>query len=310
MGNKVVKSDPIIVGIDHGYGFIKTETMIMKSGVKEIPVKSAFSHQILEYGDSCYVVGQVRNNHRANKTETQDYYILTLAAIADELKKRGRKKADIVIAAGLPFSFFGTQKDDFKWYLLRNKNEEIEFTYEDISYQIVIEDVQLFPQGFPIIAKELASLTGRTVLVDIGSRTIDILTFDGSQALHEGCFSMNGGVINCIESIQKAFMTKYQRQLDENLLQDFFQKKRVDLPIEELSFIEKLVRYYVKNTIFSEMEAKGVDLTYGKIVFCGGGATVVQEFGDLVKNMRVINDINANAKGYVYLCKGLRAGGN
>ena len=54
--------------------------------------------------------------------------MLTLAAVAKELKAENLTEAHIVIAAGLPLTWTSGQKADFKEYLM--KNAEVEFTYK------------------------------------------------------------------------------------------------------------------------------------------------------------------------------------
>ena len=47
----------------------------------------------------------------ANKMENENYYLLTLAAIAKEIQQRGAKtECSVTIAAGLPLAGFGREK--------------------------------------------------------------------------------------------------------------------------------------------------------------------------------------------------------
>ena len=43
-----------------------------------------------------------------SKTSNDNYYLLTMAAIAQEIRyRRGERKTDVVLAAGLPLASFG-----------------------------------------------------------------------------------------------------------------------------------------------------------------------------------------------------------
>ena len=106
----------IRIAIDHGWGDIKTVHFRFRAGVLEILTEPAFFDNVIEYNGKYYKVGTKRSAVMDNKTSNDDYYILTLAAIAKELKHMGRKEAKILIAAGLPASreksicrVFGTQ---------------------------------------------------------------------------------------------------------------------------------------------------------------------------------------------------------
>lgn len=100
-----------------------------------------------KYGGKFYVVGSGRQALQKNKTQTEDYYLLTLAAIAKELSFRyAETAAEIHLAAGLPLTSFGREKNAFRDYLLRD-GRTVNFRYEGQDYSIAIHKVSLFPQG-------------------------------------------------------------------------------------------------------------------------------------------------------------------
>lgn len=51
-----------------------------------------------------------------------------------------------MIAAGLPLTWTSGQKAEFKAYL--SKNSELEFVYKKTTYNIYIDDVRIYPQGY------------------------------------------------------------------------------------------------------------------------------------------------------------------
>ena len=293
------KGDKTIIGIDHGYGYIKTAQTIMKSGIKELPIAPPFTEDLLEFNGNTYVVGQTRTEHAADKTENQDYYILTLAGIAAEMKKeRVSKLNDVIIAAGLPYSFISAQKDSFRRYLMKNKN--LDFKYEGKKYHIGIKDVKIFPQGFPVIAKELGKYKGKTVsIVDIGSRTIDILTFRDGKPLYDMCFSIdNKGTLDCIDMVMKYHLAKFQQEIKEEDIQRIFQNKTVTLSSESVKFVKGIIQMYIDD-VMKQIVGKGVT---GETIFCGGGATVVKNYYKNLPDTDIIQeDIHCNASGYEML---------
>ncbi|HIU66523.1 MAG TPA: hypothetical protein IAC64_03410, partial [Candidatus Caccomorpha excrementavium] len=65
----------------------------------------------LFYKGSYYKVGEGRLAMKDEKTEDDDYFILTLVAIAEELKINGlHHHNNVVIAAGTPFGRIGKEK--------------------------------------------------------------------------------------------------------------------------------------------------------------------------------------------------------
>ena len=67
----------------------------------------------------------------AEKIKDEDYYLLTLVAIAKELKDAELTEANIVLAAGLPLTWTSGQKKEFAAYL--GKNKEVDFNYEKLT---------------------------------------------------------------------------------------------------------------------------------------------------------------------------------
>lgn len=89
------------------------------------------------------------------------------------MRKYPRKDGSFILACGLPIEFFGKQKDAFKTYLSQKK--EVHFWYSGKDYHIRIKKVVIFPQGYAVIAPQIASYDGRVNVIDVGSGTIDIL---------------------------------------------------------------------------------------------------------------------------------------
>ena len=101
-------SEPIIIGVDHGYAAMKTAHFSFHTGLVAHGHEPYTLSNVLEYGGKYYVVGSGRQPLQKDKTQTEDYYLLTLAAIAKELAYRNAgTAADIHLAAGLPLTSFG-----------------------------------------------------------------------------------------------------------------------------------------------------------------------------------------------------------
>lgn len=109
----------MVIGIDHGYGNMKTATRCFPSGVARYDKEPIFQNNLLVYNGMCYQIGEEHKEFCAEKTQDEDYYVLTLAAIARELDGKGMNRAKVQIAAGLPLTWVATQKEDFQKYLLQ-----------------------------------------------------------------------------------------------------------------------------------------------------------------------------------------------
>ena len=129
----------IIIGIDHGYYAIKTAHCSFPAGLTSYGEHEPYTRQgLLEFGGCFFVCGSGRQPIQRDKTVNDNYYLLTLAAIANEIQQRGLPpECSVRIAAGLPLTSFGRDKPKFKDYLLRSK-QPVNFRFEGVEYRITI----------------------------------------------------------------------------------------------------------------------------------------------------------------------------
>ena len=103
-----------IMGIDHGYGNIKTTRTIFPSSAIKSNSEPAYSNDFLEYDGSYYLLGEERKSFVAEKVSDEENYILTIAAIAKELQARNMTYAKLHLAVGLPLTWVKSQKEEFE----------------------------------------------------------------------------------------------------------------------------------------------------------------------------------------------------
>ena len=76
----------IIIGIDHGYYAIKTAHCSFPAGLTSYGEHEPYTRQgLLEFGGCFFVCGSGRQPIQRDKTVNDNYYLLTLAAIAKEI---------------------------------------------------------------------------------------------------------------------------------------------------------------------------------------------------------------------------------
>ena len=148
-----------IIGIDHGYGNMKTANHCFKTGILGFDSEPLFTRDMLVYNSRYYLIGEGHKEFLGRKTENADFYLLTLAAMAMELRDAGLTEADVLIAAGLPLTWTAGQKEKFAAYL--GQNEEVRFTFRKADYLIRVRGVAVYPQGFAAVANRTAHLSLR-----------------------------------------------------------------------------------------------------------------------------------------------------
>lgn len=176
-----------IIGVDHGYGNIKTANTVTPTGVTAYETEPIFSGNILEYGGMYYRIGEGHKEFIADKAMDEDYYILTLMAVARELNLAGIREAEVHLAAGLPLTWVRRQREEFRSYLLQN--QEVTFRFNGKGYHICFVGCSLFPQGYPAIANRLGDFRGTNLLAVIGNGTMNILYINNKKAVESRCWT-------------------------------------------------------------------------------------------------------------------------
>ena len=78
------------IGIDHGYYAIKTRHCSFPAGLTAYGSHEPYTRQgLLESGGCFFVCGTGRQPIQRDKTINDNYYLLTLAALAQEIRSRG-----------------------------------------------------------------------------------------------------------------------------------------------------------------------------------------------------------------------------
>ena len=156
-----------VIGIDHGWSQIKTSHTCFNTSIKELPNEPALMDNILDYNGKYYAVSEERLEVLDSKVENENFYLLTLVAIAKELRIRNKSEADVVLAVGLPLTRFSTERKPFIDYL--SKNENIIFTFEQKLYKIHLLSVSVYPQCYAAVAGMIANFGKKALVIDIGS---------------------------------------------------------------------------------------------------------------------------------------------
>ena len=290
-----------VIGVDHGWSQMKTVHTIFSAGIEEILSEPAFFDDVLEYENRYYKVGTKRDAVMDNKTVNDDYYLLTLASIAKELKLRGSREATVVLAVGLPATRYGAEKKPFVEYLSRKK--EVMFTFEQVQYRIRIEKVAVFPQSYAAVVDQIPSFGKKVIVVDIGSWTIDIFPIIDKKPDDANANTISEGLIPCMRRINKHSVRLFNEKIDEDVIQSYIMTRQADLDDKLVEIMDKELVDFAKN-LFNMLREEGYSLQTTQFYFVGGGAVVMNTFGEIdQRNVKYNFDVNANAKGFEKLAR-------
>jgi len=285
-----------IIGIDHGYGNIKTANCCFGTGIIASDKEPVFKENLLVWNDKYYLIGEGHKEFSADKMLDEDYYVLTLAAIARELNICKMYSADVFIAAGLPLTWVSEQKDDFKKYLLQN--DTVDYTFKDKNYHIHIVGVDVYPQGFAAIINNLGDFTGVNMLCDIGNGTMNVMYVNDKKPDPRRCYTEKFGTHQCMLLIRENLMRIHHTEPPETTVTRVLRFGTADIDEAYHKTITDTAREYVDG-IFLRLREHGYDPKLMKLYIVGGGGCLIRNFGSFDERRVTINDdICATAKGY------------
>ena len=298
-----------VIGIDHGYGNIKTVNTCFKTGVTVHEKEPTFRNNLLICDGHFYQIGEERKEFLAEKMLDQDYYILTLAGIARELHIAGLTNATVHLAAGLPLTWVSEQKETFRAYLLQKPSAD--FTFRDITYHVDFVGADVFPQGFCAVADNLHEFTGINMLCDIGNGTMNVMYINEKKPIGTKCYTEKYGTNQCMIAIREELMKRFGTLIDETVIDRVIRFGTADISERYLNAIRETASEYVDG-IFRRLREHEYDPELMRLHVVGGGSCMIKNFGHYDEKRVTINeDVCATAKGYESLAvtKSRKTGG-
>ena len=291
----------IIIGVDHGYGNMKTAHRVFRTGVECMEEEPIVSKNFVRYRDKFYVIGESHLVYQGNKTDSEDFYILTLAALAEELKFRGLHETNVILAVGLPLAWMKNQGAGFRRYLM--KEQELHFEFRKERYHVHLCGVEIFPQGFAAVIN-LGAMQGMNMLADIGNGTMNVMQIVDNKPLEKSLVTEKFGVGICMKEIQKELSKENGEDISEMLIEPLLRNGLQERTDSTAKKVEHIATRYTEN-----IRRRLVDYGYKEglvhLYVIGGGGCLIRNYSDLAEKAGVtfITDICANAKGYETLAE-------
>ena len=304
-------NEKTIIGVDHGYAAIKTAHCVFPTGLTAYNHEPYTRQDVLEYEGKWYVCGTGRQPVQREKMANDTYYLLTLAAIAKELERRRLPhRCTVALASGLPLTSYGRQKGSFKKYLLRSP-QPVKYQYEGEAYEVTVEGVWLYPQGYSALAMHPDLIAGEPsfLLMDIGGWTVDMMRLDNGSASAGTCRSLELGMIRCLDEAREQVLRDTGLSLTDAQIERVLSGQPCSMDEEARGVIERQGRQYTEHLLSAAMEA-GFDLKALPVVILGGGAGVASRNlweSDRLCRVIPLPDSRINAAGFERLAQQMAA---
>ncbi|KUK10387.1 MAG: hypothetical protein XD50_1358 [Clostridia bacterium 41_269] len=251
---------------------------------------------------------------RQEKPEDMHDALLLTAAY---LLSNGSNNPDIILAAGLPLSYYKNQKNKLR-ERLSNLSACVMVNGGQEKY-ISFKGVSIFPQGTGVLAAlDEIPEKGRIGVLDIGTYTTDYLLFEIQDNMPipivEGCGSVETGIFLAQKAIAMEYekvtgstlpLSEYQSVFEDTINGQpvVFWGKKIDLFPAWMKIQRQIAETIVSGAIAAwEKQIDKLVLT----VFAGGGSALLF---DIVKDMfpcpyLMEEGYFANAVGFLKMCAG------
>ena len=302
------ESNSIIIAVDHGYGNIKTVNTVFPSNIIPCDAEPAFAQDKLYWAGRWYAISDGHKEFIDNKTQDDDYLLLTMAAIAKELALMNLTEAQVHLAVGLPLTWFGQQSESFVRYLLRVP--VLDYTFNGVDYHVELTGAYVFPQGLAAVSGRMRSFTGTNMLCDIGNGTMSSMFIINGNPQQDRMFMEKYGTYQCTLAVREALMKKLHLSVHDSEIEQVLRTGCSDSLSERvLETIHEAAKVYVEG-IMRSLREHGYNEETTKLYLMGGGAVLVKNFGEYDSNTVTFNeDIHATAKGYQALAEFKRKNG-
>ena len=218
-----------------------------------------------------------------------------------ELRLRGMNRACVHLAAGLPLTWVGEQKEDFKAYLLQNK--EVDFTFRGESFHVEFVGADVLPQGLSAVADHLREFKGVNMLCDIGNGTMSIMYINNGKPVSTKSFTEKYGTYQCVLAVREKLMQKFGVAVDDAVIEEVLRYGEADIGQQYLEVIREAATEYAAG-IMRRLREHEYNPELMKLYVVGGGSCLIRNFTEYDPSRVTINsDICATAKGYELLAQ-------
>lgn len=288
-----------IIGIDNGYGNLKTASGIFPASVLTFDHEPAYAQDLLVYDGKYHVIGSGHREFTPDKVSNPDHYLLTLAGIGQELWKNRVTEARVTIAAGLPLTWVESQRESFRAYLFQN--DHVDFIWRGIEYHVDIAGADVYAQGFSAIVPMLRQFKGVNMLCDIGNGTMNVMYINDRKPIPHRCFTEKYGVHQCVLAVRENLMRTHGVTIDEALIERILRTGKAEVGEKYMAVIRQTAEEYIGG-IFRKLREHEYNPDLVKLYVMGGGSCMVKQFGKYDPSRVSFNhDICATAKDYELL---------
>lgn len=255
---------------------------------------------MLQFGGTFWTLSGERIPYMRDKTKDERFFILSLFAIAKELRQQEalQPMVEAELAIGLPPEHYELRNRFAEYF----KRGTVQFKFNDTPISLMIRQVLVYPQAYAAVVPQaqIIQQNPRTFVVDIGGFTTDVLLLRGVQPDMQFCRSLEMGAIPMANGIIGRVSALHDIKIDDDHIADVIQGRPTILPDDVQETIRATVKSYAAG-ILDKLRELQVDLRATPAIFTGGGAALFRTFietSSQVAKAEFVADPKANAVGF------------
>lgn len=146
-----------------------------------------------------------------------------------------------------------------------------------------------FPQCYAAVADQLAVMQGECLIVDVGSWTIDIMEVRKGIPIESQCETFTESMISVIQDIKSRTSELYGKELSESKITEYIGNRNVTIPDRYKTLMDEAFRRFAER-VEGILKENGHDTEFSNVIYVGGGATIMKNYGKRGDNIRYIEE--------------------
>ena len=184
-----------------------------------------------------------------------------------------------------------------------SRQNRLEFTYEGEEYSVAIDKVIVCPQCYSAIASRLGNMKGDYLVVDIGSKTTDVVYVQNGLPIESKSITIEKAMVKWIKEIQREMKVQTGKDIPEHEIMKIALKEDSNLPGAYAELIRGMLREKM-HSLELELAERGYSMEYINLIYVGGGALLARDYAGKYRSHTAYDcDLCANAKGYEFLAR-------
>lgn len=313
----------MIVSVDLGNKNVKTPELLFLSGLETYdsnPSTMFFGSDCLFYDGKYYTVGSHRIEYTREKYKDDRFFVLTLMAVAKEIKRRSLKgdNYEVELILSLPPSHYRTQHEKLRNYMM-TKGQRVNFMFNNRPMSVTFKNVIIFIQGHAALYTRPNLMKEHSLIMmhDIGGFTWDHLAVRNGEPKQNVMKTLELGIIPFYNAFSDYIASEYDLHLEEDDIDDLIKNRKLPpnlatIQTKVLNTLDTTALQYLKQGFTTFAENK-IDLKMYTNVFVGGAALIFKPYilqlqkEGLLGEIIFIEDVHANASGAQILYKDMKA---